>query len=78
MKRISGGVNGVKHEGTWASLKDCIELHKLTVSCDAAEKQKSHMMSSLKLKRPLKMTVRQHNMCMEVVNGYLAYHIFPR
>jgi hypothetical protein len=70
------GVNGVKTKGlcswNWVSFRDCIELHKLTVfTCDVEDKQASYMMSSFK--KPIKMTIRQHTMCMEFLNGYLAY-----
>jgi hypothetical protein len=70
------GINGVKtkglHSWDWASFKDCIELHKLAVfTCDAVEKQASYMMSSLK--KPIRMTICQHTMRMEVLNGYLTY-----
>ena len=55
---------------TSALLDACIELHKLTIStCDAAERQKAYMMSSLK--KPCKMTVRQHLSRMEVLNAYI-------
>jgi hypothetical protein len=69
------GINGAKVEGlrswNWLSFKDCLELHKLAVFiCDAAEKQASYIMSSLK--KPIKMTIHQHTMCMEVLNGYLT------
>jgi hypothetical protein len=70
------GVNRVKTIGlcscNWLSFKDFVELHKLTVfTCDMAKKQASYMMSSTK--NPIKMTIHQHTMHMEVLNGYIMY-----
>ncbi len=55
------GLNGEKHKGkcprTWASFKDCLELHKLTVfSTDAAERRKFFM--DLKAPVDYQMSVR--------------------
>jgi hypothetical protein len=70
------GINWVKTKGlhSWncVSLKDCIDLHKLMVfTYHVAEKQASDMMTSLK--KPIKMTIHQHTMRMEVLNGYLMH-----
>jgi hypothetical protein len=71
------GINGVETKGlrswNWVSCKDCVEFHKLRVfTCDVAEEQASCMMSSLK--KPIKkMTIHQHTMRMEILNGYLMY-----
>jgi hypothetical protein len=59
------GINGVKTKGlstwNWVSFKDCIALQKHTViTCGAAEKQESYMISSLK--KPIKMTIQQQTM----------------
>ncbi len=75
-KDLWTGINGIKTKGlcswNWVSYKDCVELYKLMVfTCDAAEKQASYMMSSLK--KPVKMTTRQHTMHMEVLIGHLTY-----
>ena len=57
-------LGGTKIRGLWMktskSLEDCITFHKRTVfSVDAAERQKSYMMGSLK--KPHRMTIK--NMC---------------
>ncbi len=64
-----GWEKGLAH--IWGSLKDCIELYKLTIfTCDAMEKQRLYTMSSLT--KPLKLTAHQHTICMEVQNEYLS------
>ena len=56
---------------TSESLKDCITFHKLTVfSCDAAERQKSYMMGSLK--KPHSMSIKIHVSCFKTMNGYMS------
>jgi hypothetical protein len=70
------GLNGEKHEGkcprTWASFKDCLELHKLTVfSTDAAERQKFYIQQGVR--KPQRATVRQYLSCIEVLNRYLRH-----
>ena len=69
-------LNGAKHEGkrprTWASFKDCLELHKLTVfTIDAAERQKFYIQQGVR--KPQRATVRQYVSRMEVLNGYLRH-----
>ncbi len=69
-------LTGTKHEGkcphTWASFKDCLELHKLTVfMIDAAEHQKFYIQQGVH--KPQRATVRQYVFCMEVLNGYLPH-----
>jgi hypothetical protein len=65
----------VKHHGlrkkSSQSLVDCIEQHKLTLfACDAAERLKYYMMCSIK--KPVRLTVRQHVCRMETLNKYLG------
>ncbi len=56
---------------TSESLEDRIIFHKRTVfSLDAAERQKSYMMGSLK--KPHKMTIKGHVSCCETMNGYIS------
>ncbi len=53
-------------------LKDCIELHKLTIfPADAAEKQRYYMQQMIK--KPQRVRVRQFVSRMGVLNDYLAY-----
>jgi hypothetical protein len=70
------GLNGEKHEGkrlrTWASFKDCLELHKLTIfSMDAAERQKFYIQQGIQ--KPQRATVHQYVLRVEVLNGYLRH-----
>jgi len=70
------GVNGKTHEGprmrTWKSLTDCIELHKLTVlPADAAEKQRFYVQQVVR--KPQRVTIRQHMSRMGVLNDYIAH-----
>jgi hypothetical protein len=56
---------------TSESLADCITFHKCTVfSLDAAERQKSYMMGSLK--KPHRMTIKKHVSHCETMNGYIS------
>ncbi len=56
---------------TSKSLEDCITFHKRTVfSLDAAERQKSYMMGSLK--KPHKMPIKGQVSCYETMNGYIS------
>jgi hypothetical protein len=69
------GLDGTKHKGlhmkTSKLLENCITFHKLTVfACDAAERQKSYMVGSLK--KPYDMTTRKHVSRFETMNGYIA------
>ena len=53
-------------------LEDCIMFHKLTVfTCDAAERQKSIMMGSLK--KPHLKTIQKHVSHCETMNGYITH-----
>ncbi len=56
---------------TSESLEDCITFHKRTVFLlDAAERQKSYMMGSLK--KPHKMPIKGHVSRCETMNGYIS------
>jgi hypothetical protein len=56
---------------TSESLEDCITFHKRTVfSLDAAERQKSYMMGSLK--KPHKMAIKSHVSRCKTMNGYIS------
>ncbi len=62
--------NGLRMK-TSESLEDCITFHKCTVfSLDAAERQKSYMMGSLK--KPHKMPIKGHVSHCETMNGYIS------
>ena len=70
------GVDGKTHDGkrvrTWKSLKDCIELHKLTVlPADAAEKQRFYVQQVVR--KPQRVTIRQYMSRMGVLNDYIAH-----
>ncbi len=57
---------------TWASFKDCIELHKLTVfPADTIEKQHFYMQQTIK--KPQHIAVHQYMLRMGMLNDYLAY-----
>jgi hypothetical protein len=69
-------LKGKKKDGkrlrTWASFKDCMELHKLMVSsADAAERQKFYIQQGVS--KPQRATIRQYVSRMEVLNGYLKH-----
>ncbi len=62
--------NGLRMKTT-KSLEDCITFHKRTVfSLDAAERQKSYMMGSLK--KPHRITIKKHLSHWETMNGYIS------
>jgi hypothetical protein len=62
--------NGLRMK-TSESLEDCITFHKHTVFwLDAAERQKSYMMGSLK--KPHKMPIKGHVSRCETMNGYIS------
>ena len=68
-------LDGTKIRGlrmkTPKSLEHCIMFHKGTVfSVDAAERQKSYMMGSLK--KPHRMTIKKHVSRCEPMNGYIS------
>jgi hypothetical protein len=69
---LTGAKNEGKRPRTWASFKDCLELHKLTVfTIDAAERQKFYIQQGVR--KPQRATVRQYVSRMEVLNGYLRH-----
>jgi hypothetical protein len=68
-------LDGQKNRGlrtkTSESLEDCITFHKCTVfSLDAAERQKSYVMGSLK--KPHRMTIKGHVSHCKTMNGYIS------
>jgi hypothetical protein len=68
-------LDGTKHKGLRMKisklLKDCITFHKRTVfSVDTVKRQKSYMMGSLK--KPHRMSVKQHVSRFETMNGYIS------
>jgi hypothetical protein len=68
-------LDGHKNNGlqmkTSESLEDCITFHKHTVFLlDAAERQKSYMMGSLK--KPHKMPIKGHVSRCKTMNGYIS------
>jgi hypothetical protein len=70
------GVNGPATEGrrpcTWMSFRDRLELHMLTVfSADAAKRQRFYFLQVVR--KPQKVTVRQHILQMGVLNDYIRY-----
>jgi hypothetical protein len=70
------GVNGQVTKGRcpqmWLSFQDCLELHKLTVfSTDAAEKQQFYIQQVVR--KPQRVTVRQHILQMGELNDYIRY-----
>ncbi len=68
---LDGHKNNGRQMKTSESLDDCITFHKRTVfSLDAAERQKSYMMGSLK--KPHKMTIKSHMSHCETMNGYIS------
>jgi hypothetical protein len=69
-------VNGQVTEGrrpcTWMSFLDCLKLHKLTVfSADTAERQRFYIQQAMC--KPQRATVRQHILCMGVLNDYVKH-----
>ncbi len=69
--RFVGHKNNGLRMKTFESLEDCIAFHKRTVfTLDAAERQKSYMMGSLK--KPHKMTIKGHVSHWETMNGYIS------
>jgi hypothetical protein len=68
-------LNGTKNRGlqmkTYKLLQDYIMFHKCTVfSVDAAERQKSYMMGSLK--KPHGMSIKKHVSRFKTMNGYIS------
>jgi hypothetical protein len=69
---LTGAKNEGKRPRTWASFKDCLELHKLTVfMINAAERQKLYIQQGVH--KPQRATVRQYVSRLEVLNGYLRH-----
>ncbi len=69
-------LTGTKNEGkrphTWASFKDCLGLHKLTVfMIDVAKCLKFYIQQGVR--KPQRATIRQYASRMEVLNGYLRH-----
>jgi hypothetical protein len=59
---------------TFELLQDCIMFHKCTVfSVDAAERQKSYMMGSLK--KPPGMSIKKHVSHFKTMNGCISQSI---
>jgi hypothetical protein len=68
---LDGHKNNRLRMKTSDSLEDCITFHKRTVfSLDAAERQKSYMMGSLK--KPHKMPTKGHMSRCKTMNGYIS------
>jgi hypothetical protein len=69
---LTGMKNESKRPHTWASFKDCLELHKLTVfTINVAECQKFYIQQGVR--KPQRATVHQYVSHMEVLNGYLRH-----
>jgi hypothetical protein len=69
-------VNGQATKGMclrmWTSFLDCLKLHKLTVfSADAAKRQQFYIQQALR--KPQRVTVRQHILHMGVLNDYVKH-----
>jgi hypothetical protein len=68
---LDGHKNNRLRMKTSESFEDCITFHKRTAfSLDAAERQKSYMMGSLK--KPHKMTIKGQVSHCEMMNGYIS------
>jgi hypothetical protein len=70
------GVNGQVTKGRrprmWMSFQDCLELHKLTVfSADTTKRQQFYIQQVVR--KPQRVTVRQHILQMGVLNDYIRY-----
>jgi hypothetical protein len=69
---VNGQVTKGRHQQTWTSFLDCLELHKLIVfSADAAEKQRFYIQQAVR--KPQRATVRQHISQMGVLNDYVRH-----
>ena len=72
MAAVNGKITKGRRPRTWMSFLDCLELHKLTVfSADAAEKQRFYIQQAVH--KPQRATVRQHILCMGVLNDYVKH-----
>jgi hypothetical protein len=69
---VNGQVTKGRHPQMWTSFLDCLKLHKLTVfSADAAKRQRFYIQQAVH--KPQRATVRQHILCMEVLNDYVKH-----
>ncbi len=69
---VNGQVTVGRHQQTWMSFQDCLELHKLTVfSADAAKRQRFYIQQVVH--KPQRATVQQHILQMGVFNDYVRY-----
>jgi hypothetical protein len=69
---VNGQMTKGRHLRMWTSFLDCLELHKLTVfSADAAERQWFYIQQAVH--KPQRATVRQHILCMGVLNDYVKH-----
>ncbi len=69
---VNGQVTKGRHPQSWMSFQDCLELHKLTVfSADAAKRQWFYIQQAVR--KPQRATVRQHILCMGVLNDYVKH-----
>ncbi len=69
---VNGQVTKGRRLQTWTSFLDCLELHKLTIfSADAAERQRFYIQQAVC--KPQRATVRQHILCMGVLNDYVKH-----
>jgi hypothetical protein len=69
---VNGQVTKGRHQRTWTSFLDCLELHKLTVfSADAAKRQWFYIQQAVR--KPQRATVRQHISLMGVLNDYVKH-----
>ncbi len=56
----------------WMSLRDCLELHKLTLfSADAAKRQRFYIQQAVR--KPQRVTVQQHILQMGVSNDHVRH-----
>ncbi len=69
---VKGQATKGRRPRTWTSFLDCLELHKLTVfSADAAKRQRFYIQQAVR--KPQRATVRQHILCMGVLNDYVKH-----
>jgi hypothetical protein len=69
---VNNQVTEGRHPHKWMSLRDCLELHRLTIfSADAAKRQRFYIQQAVR--KPQRATVRQNIMQMGVLNDYVRY-----
>ncbi len=69
---VNGQVTKNRRLQMWTSFLDCLELHKLTVfSADTAKRQQFYIQQGVC--KPQRATVRQHILCMGVLNDYVKH-----